>query len=191
MIDGEYMGFECVLCGREINEDNANFIEQLAKSNYKNAYYLSNDIKMQHRPLCDDEFVNPDGFILIFGENLNNPPVSFKFKQHIIYNIEAYEHTGISYEQMKSACEIAYKNGADKIGDLKLLKYNRTQSGTLNDENLNDVKILAHLSIITNDVWGKPAYFVLKVGGNLLKHMNIYLNDSPDDFCTILKVYKV
>ena len=182
MIIGECMKLECVLCGDEIDEDNVNYIEQLTTSNYKNAYYFSNDIKMQYQPLCDNEFYESDGEVLVFGRNLKKSPVSFPFKQHIIYNTETDEDYGVSYEQMKNVCEIAYKNGAEKIGDLKLVKYNQTQSGSFSDENLNK------LIKIVNDVWKKPAYFVLRYAGKEYnKHINIYINDSPDEFDKLLK----
>lgn len=179
---GDNMKLECVLCGNEIDKNNSNYIEQLTTSNYKNAYYFSNDVKMQYQPLCDDEFDDPDGEILVFGKSLKESPVSFPFKQHIIYNTQADEDDGVSYEQMNNVCNIVYNSGKEKIGDLRLVKYHQIRMGSFSDENLEEI------IKIVNKAWKKPAYFVLRKDGNKYnKHINIYINDSPVEFANKLK----
>lgn len=173
---------ECVLCGDEMEEYEANFTEQLTKSNYKNDYYFSKDVDMQYQPLCDYEFDNPDGEILVFGKNLKESPISFPFKEHIVYNKQAYEGTGVDYEQMKRVCEIAYRDGKEKISDLNLVKYHQIRTGSFSDENLEE------LNKFVNEVWKKPAYFVLrKHGDEYSKDINIYIDGSPIEFAKKLK----
>jgi hypothetical protein len=84
-------------------------------SNIHNGSYYSIDTKKQYRPICKQEFSEPDGYIYVYNEDLKPNPAKFLYKQGIVINKNSSNDDGLSLKVIEYICKLATQKSKTKI----------------------------------------------------------------------------
>ena len=170
---------KCVLCGEKIDEENesCDYIEEPNQYNF----YISTNKKLINKPICENEFEEPDGKIIAYK---NNKSGVFAFKDGVVQNIQFIDDYGFTDSDLIEICNIAnnyiwkkidawigYYEGKNKVESV--VKVLSTYTGRDNTDDIDELEKFLETK------WNKKAYSVVTITSNIFNsNIEVYVEEK-------------